>query len=243
VNAVLQAWREAPVTVVLAVTGLVPLVRLAARRRTAVSAPGIEPPEVGFALAVGLFVAYIGVGGAMLRGSASTRAMALGVAAAAVVASVLLLRRLERPRGGGGDRLRTAFLIGWAALPVVYGLLVAVVWWFPDVPIQEAVRVIREREPGWRELAVQAVLVAPLFEELVFRGFLQGALRSSSGPRVAGVVSAAAFAVIHEPLAMLPMLAFGWALALVRDRTGSVAPCIAVHVAFNALTVGQLVFL
>lgn len=88
------------------------------------------------------------------------------------------------------------------------------------------------------------IVLAPFFEEIVFRGGLQESLlrRLSSsrgaGPWVANVVTAAAFAAAHvlthlslvAVLTVLPALAVGW----LYQRTRRLAPCIALHAFFNA---------
>ena len=68
-----------------------------------------------------------------------------------------------------------------------------------------------------RELVVAlvvAVFLGPFLEELLFRGFLQGALSRLAGERGALVVSSAIFAALHGiaglPMLFLVSLFFGW---------------------------------
>jgi sodium transport system permease protein len=100
-------------------------------------------------------------------------------------------------------------------------------------------------------LAVIAVLPA-LCEELVVRGALLTALvpavasaaatlvRSSLVPAVAAAVAvtltAAAFAVIHDPVRLVFAFALGMALGALRLRTRSLLPPIVAHATLNALT-------
>lgn len=78
-------------------------------------------------------------------------------------------------------------------------------------------------------------LVAPVIEELTFRG-LGYSLLEQYGRWVAIGLIGLAFGLAHGLLAGLPVLfAFGAGLAYLRSRTGSVYPCILVHGAFNAL--------
>lgn len=89
-------------------------------------------------------------------------------------------------------------------------------------------------------LALFGVLVAPLVEELFFRGFLYPALARPIGVGTSVVLTAAAFAVVHQgqlahawvPLAWLFIV--GVVLTLVRARTKSVATCVLIHLAYNA---------
>ena len=92
---------------------------------------------------------------------------------------------------------------------------------------------------------IGAVLLAPLAEELVFRGVLLRALIVSRGRRFATYVSAAVFAAIHllDPNAwmVVPILfALGIVLAKVTISTGRIAQAVFTHMAFNLVAVGSL---
>ena len=82
---------------------------------------------------------------------------------------------------------------------------------------------------------VAVALVAPVVEELLFRG--EGvALLLPFGAPVAVVGSALAFALAHGLIVGLPVLfAFGVGLAILRLRTRSVFPGMALHALFNAI--------
>ena len=84
---------------------------------------------------------------------------------------------------------------------------------------------------------VLAVVVAPLTEELVFRGLILRGLLGRWRPAVAITASAALFAATHlnpaqAPVAMLLGLVLGWVFV----RTRSLGLCIAGHAANNAAT-------
>ncbi len=89
----------------------------------------------------------------------------------------------------------------------------------------------------WVVVVLRACLLAPLAEELLFRGALFSWLRGhlSAWPTV--LVTALAFAAIHGlalimvPLAVVVGLAAGYA----RERTGSVTPLIIVHIMQNVV--------
>ncbi len=92
-------------------------------------------------------------------------------------------------------------------------------------------------------LAVLAGL-APIVEELAFRGLLYGWLAGRWGPVVAWIVSSVAFAAAHAELAhavlVLPLgLLFGW----LRWRTGSLWPSLVAHIANNGLAVSAAALL
>ena len=83
--------------------------------------------------------------------------------------------------------------------------------------------------------AIVVVLIAPVVEELTFRG-IGFALLAPLGTAVAVTGTAAAFAADHGLVAGFPALfLFGVAIAVVRARTKSVYPGMLMHACFNAL--------
>ena len=97
--------------------------------------------------------------------------------------------------------------------------------------------VMRRGDPTVIVLAV--VLVAPIAEELFFRGVVYNAWEREYGSRVAVFGSAALFAAIHGSLFLVaPIFVLGVALALVYRSTHSLPATMAMHAGFNALSVG-----
>jgi ABC-2 type transport system permease protein/sodium transport system permease protein len=96
--------------------------------------------------------------------------------------------------------------------------------------------------PPWAVLLAMAVLPASC-EELFFRGFLQGALMPSVGPRRALLVAAGAFGLFHllsENLAFERFAAatfLGLVLGWVYLSSGSVFPGMLLHAAHNSLLI------
>jgi membrane protease YdiL (CAAX protease family) len=79
--------------------------------------------------------------------------------------------------------------------------------------------------------AVMLVLVAPVAEELIFRGLGFAALGSVAVP-----VTSLLFAVAHGlPSLLVEVAVAGLVLAEIRRRTASVLPGMGVHMAFNGL--------
>ena len=90
--------------------------------------------------------------------------------------------------------------------------------------------------------ALVVVIAAPIVEELMFRGVGFGLLRPR-GRWPAILVTGAAFAAIHGLIEGFPLLfLFGVGLAWLRERTGSVYPCILLHGLFNGLALLASVF-
>jgi membrane protease YdiL (CAAX protease family) len=105
-----------------------------------------------------------------------------------------------------------------------------------DSPMQE---IMKDRTARWF-VAVAAVTIGPVSEELIFRGFLMPLLTRSLGV-VGGILLAALpFALLHGPqyawswrhvlLILMAGCAFGW----VRFKTGSTAIAAVTHAAYNA---------
>ena len=93
-------------------------------------------------------------------------------------------------------------------------------------------------------VAAIAVIVAPLFEEVLFRGFLYSGLRAFLGPALSALLSAGLFAVIHgEPDAYPVTFLLGLCLADLRGRTGGLSAPIAMHACYNAWQVGGMLLL
>ena len=78
--------------------------------------------------------------------------------------------------------------------------------------------------------------VAPVVEELTYRGLGFAAVRDAFGNGAAVGVTAIAFGLAHGLFVALPVLTiFGLILAWVRLTTGSIYPTIALHAVFNGI--------
>lgn len=93
-------------------------------------------------------------------------------------------------------------------------------------------------------------VIAPICEEFFFRGFLFGTLRTWNiriggrdiGTWLAAIVTGLLFGLAHTGSAasqyLIPLAFLGFVLCIVRWKTGSLYPCIALHSANNALALG-----
>ncbi|OEZ89234.1 CAAX amino terminal protease self- immunity [Janthinobacterium sp. HH106] len=89
---------------------------------------------------------------------------------------------------------------------------------------------------SWDSLWLLAlgVLAAPLCEEFIFRGLLQGGLRRSLPAWQAIGTGAALFAMMHPPSAMLPAFVLGLCAGLAYERSGALLAPMLVHAGYNA---------
>jgi membrane protease YdiL (CAAX protease family) len=87
------------------------------------------------------------------------------------------------------------------------------------------------------------VIAAPVSEEICFRGMLFGGLRTRMPRIAAALVSGLIFGALHALTgisAVPPLIAFGFILALLYERTGSIVPGILLHMLNNSVAlIGQ----
>lgn len=140
-----------------------------------------------------------------------------------------------------GRTVGVALLALLVTLPVVFiaaaafNRLVLEPSW-PDLGAQEAVKLfLTSPDLGLRiALVVSAVIVAPLAEELLFRGFLYPAIKRFTDPVFAMLCSGLLFAAVHNNLpALIPLFILGIAFAAVYEYSGSLWTPIWMHAMFN----------
>jgi membrane protease YdiL (CAAX protease family) len=137
--------------------------------------------------------------------------------------------------------------VGWR--PIVLAVLGTTVLSFVVSqlgPQPEGVREVTQGLQRVQALQTLAVLglLAPIAEELVFRGLLYGWLAGRWSNLVAFILSSLAFAAAHtEPLHILMVLPLGFWFGWLRWRTGSLVPTIVAHIINNTIAVSAAVFL
>jgi uncharacterized protein len=142
-----------------------------------------------------------------------------------------------------GLRGFAASALGITALTYVAYIVFAAVWYALVQPEQEDVT----RELGFDEGGLAAVIagflivaVAPLSEEIFFRGFMYGGLRRRLPVWAAAAISGVVFGLVHytgaDSIGVVPQLAvLGILLAWLYERTGSLWPPILLHLLNNSL--------
>lgn len=144
-------------------------------------------------------------------------------------AALLGLRRFQRSDMG----VAAQAVLAYYSMVALYAVFVT--------PDQEDVA----RQLGLDESVAAAIgavvliaLAAPVVEEVFFRGMLFGGLRKRMGMYSSAAISAAVFGGLHATTgvsAVPPLFAFGFVLALLYERTGTIVPGIIVHVLNNSL--------
>jgi membrane protease YdiL (CAAX protease family) len=189
----------------------------------------------------------------LLRGALDL--VTLGAAQAIVYLGFtwLMLRRLEPVASLRQSLALRPTHIGLGLLGIALGVALklpaesltrGVERWFPTPERQLSSRAELYRTDTLGQLLVLLVVLcvlAPLVEELFFRGACYGRL-ARSGPEAAALVSGASFVVVHPDLRHWPALSVVSAvLSGLRVASGSLLPCLGLHVAFNAAGVLALV--
>ena len=91
-------------------------------------------------------------------------------------------------------------------------------------------------DPGWWAMAFAVVIMAPLGEEMLFRGYLWRAAEKSLPMPVVFVVTSLFFAVYHSsPVHVVAVLPIGLYLGWLRWMSGSIWPSMLGHFVNNAL--------
>ncbi len=132
--------------------------------------------------------------------------------------------------------LQTLFMLGLSFCSMItWGLILQPFGIQPQEPL---VPLFGDGVDAFVSVFVVAAILAPIVEEIVFRGFLFAGLRQRYHLGVAAVVSGAIFGGIHlQPFAFPVLFLLGVLLALLYDRTGSLWAPILMHFCINALAV------
>ena len=176
--------------------------------------------------------------------------LAMGILGASLTGGLALLF-LIRKRAP----LRYLALETWNGKHIAWGVLASLLL----VLAFDAARYVTTGSvtPSWMEtyrsaasvplLAIALIAFAPLFEECLFRGFLQPGLSASKlGPQGAILILAILFMLAHRPtdvLSALEPLASGILLGIVRHQTKSTTTGIVMHALSNLAAIATMMIL
>jgi membrane protease YdiL (CAAX protease family) len=162
-----------------------------------------------------------------------------------VATAVLFASFVAKPRAADFGLRRTRFWrgLGWAAAGIATFYVVTAIYSVAASPdVDQGITDELGADEGTFGLIVAGVMVmvvAPVAEELFFRGFFYRALRSKFSMIAAATIDGLLFGVIHynfegaDALLLLPPLALlGFIFCVVYEKTGSLFPVIGMH-AFN----------
>ena len=138
----------------------------------------------------------------------------------------------------------SAYLLGGVVMSVGLQGLAHLLPMPKDLPID---RFFQTSQEAW-VLSIFGMTLAPLMDELFFRGFLYPVLVRRLGAGMAVILTAVGFGLIHAPQLgrawgpVLVVFLVGLTLTLTRAVTKSVAPGFLMHVAYNS-TISILIFI
>ena len=109
----------------------------------------------------------------------------------------------------------------------------------PDIEPQETVKAFKSTESLAAKvmMGIHAVIVAPLVEETVFRGFIYGVLKRYTDGWFAALCSSLLFAIVHMHLgSLVPLFVLALGLCAAYERTGSLLVPMWMHALFNGVS-------
>jgi membrane protease YdiL (CAAX protease family) len=140
-----------------------------------------------------------------------------------------------------GWTMRSATVLIWAAAGgIALPFIISGIGWLLRTP---QVSTPMDQIPNSIPLALMAVLLAPFFEELFFRGFLQPLLTRTFGLILGVLITAGLFGGLHAAeysfvwQYVVAISLVGVALGSVRVWTNSIVPTTVMHSCFNGLQV------
>ena len=177
--------------------------------------------------------------------------MMMSFLAAGLISVLVFARRVRITELFGLKRLSIAQLTLWTVgllvvtLPII--ALVSAGWnsWLEytygtRAPQQELVTKMKESGGLGVKLlmAFSACVVAPITEEIIFRGYLSPATKRFTERLFAAIVISLFFAAIHGNTgSLIPLFFLAMALTIAYELTGSLLVPIAMHAIFNSITV------
>lgn len=161
-----------------------------------------------------------------------------------IMGFIFLLARLQHQRGFwkslGWKKLGARQVLGCLAGGGGLAITISVVLWlFPDAHGFPLEKLFSSRATTIA-IGAFAISVAPVVEELVFRGLLFAIVEGKAGLGLAVLSTAILFAGLHIPEYwhawnhLLMILVVGIVLSLVRGITGSLATSTVLHVGYNS---------
>ena len=176
-------------------------------------------------------------------------AIAIAILDVVLVATVLIVVRrkgaglaelgIKTPQFGWAKMLGYIALAYFAAIGLVnlYGIAIDVFGLDQLEPGQQLDDDFYDHAAVVALTGIAIVFMAPIAEEIFFRGFIFGGLRRYLNLPIAGLLSGGLFALAHGDLGLiLPFAGVGLVLAYLYERSGTLWAPIGVHFVFNSVS-------
>jgi membrane protease YdiL (CAAX protease family) len=160
------------------------------------------------------------------------------------LAELFGLRRLALLKAAGLAvllMLPTLLLVNGSA----YGIHTWMEGFWPDLKGQDVAEAFRNSSDPLVKglLIVAAAIVAPLVEEIVFRGFIYGVMKRYTDGIFAALCSSLLFAIVHLHVGTLfPLALLALVFCAIYERTGSLVVPMIMHALFNATSLAVMIF-
>lgn len=190
----------------------------------------------------------------------SATALLFGMAFMLVISLLILAfmrMRGQEPGEMFGIRLLPplrAVLFGAASLALVYGAMLGMRYLvqelvfhgnWPDNSSQESIEILKSSGGIYYKimLGLGAVVIAPVAEETIFRGFLYGVTKRFSDRWFAAILTSLLFACVHSHVgSAVPLFTLAMGFSIAYEITGCLLVPIAMHALFNAFNLALLTF-
>ena len=201
---------------------------------------------IAYGIAYGIAASHADVSAAIASFAKSGECLAVSTCASTPVALLLVVIAVRLRKGMCAREYLAVRSTGMASLAKWTGALLLIAaasdgltWWLGR-PLVPDVMTDLYRSTTYRSLLWLALIVAaPVFEEVLFRGFLFESLQQSVlRPTGAVLVTSALWAGVHlqyDAYGIATIFAFGTVLGLARLRTRSICPCILMHALMNSI--------
>ena len=139
------------------------------------------------------------------------------------------------------EKIPVMFLISAGAFLAVTVLIASTL--FPT-PSESPLEKLLSTTPSIVAFVFFGIAMAPLLEEIIFRGFIYTLLADVYSPAVAVPITSVLFAALHVSQlrgnwpAVVLILLVGYVLTVVRKRSNSLIPSVIMHTAYNAMIFG-----
>jgi hypothetical protein len=133
---------------------------------------------------------------------------------------------------------------GLMLLSMIFNLVYQAFLSLFDLQIQPDIAIMFNNTNFPLALLVGGAVLAPLVEEIYFRGFVFAGLRQRWSWQKAALISAGLFALVHFiPTSVIPIFILGFIFALLYQVSGSIWPAILMHMLTNTLALSAAYFL
>ena len=139
-----------------------------------------------------------------------------------------------------GRALLLALVVGMFVVPISWSLTKLHI----SPKLQDSVQALQMADTTTQRVyfAVVAILIAPIFEELVFRGILYPTLKRYGSMRLGLWGSSIFFGMIHmSATAFVPLTLLAVVMCLLYETTGTIVAPIVTHAFFNAANYTYLI--